>query len=102
MKKEMTTREDYEKIIAIDTAEDYFDQVKHSLKSAMEELERNHKHWKDALAGGTYPDGSPLNKSLIINQVIWTVHTVQQINLHHELAARATAKLAKTFDIKSY
>ncbi len=84
---------------AIEAGNNYFDGVLYSLKSELEDVERKQKHWNNAIANGKYPDGKPLGNDLKANEIIWTIDSLQQINLHHELGARAVAKLAAAFDI---
>ena len=107
MKKEITNEEEkmekkmkeYQRKSAIGTANQYFDSIADSLRRELEDIERKRKHWEKAIANGKYPDGKPLENSLKINEIIWTMHSLQQLNLHHELGARAIAKIAVAFDV---
>ena len=79
--------------------EKYFENVIYSLMSAIAEVERNRDHWIEAMDDGKYPNGDPLGSDLKVNEIVWTVNYLQQLNLHHEEATRVTARLAQAFDI---
>jgi len=97
--KERKMMEEYQQKSARKLAEDYFENVLYSLRSAIEEVERNRNHWREAMEGGSYPDGSPLGDDLKVNEIIWTANYLQQLNVRHEQATRVTAKLAQAFNV---
>ena len=84
---------------ARDDGEKYFENLIYSLKGVIEEVERNRSHWREAMDNGNYPNGDPLGNDLKVNEIVWTVNHVQQLNLHHEQAARVAARLAQAYEI---
>jgi len=85
---------------AVREGEKYFDQVIYTLKSQIEDVKRNKKHWKLALKGKKHPNGYVPEKKLIVEQIEWNIDAMQQINLYHSLGARAMAVLTTAFKIE--
>ena len=90
---------DFQKTNAIRTGNQYFDSIEASLQSELEDVKRQRKHWLEAMNDGKYPDGKPLGNDLKVNEIVWTMHSLQQLNLYHELGARAIARIAVAFDV---
>lgn len=84
---------------AIKSGDDYFDNLLNSLRGAIDDVKRNKRHWKDAVKKKTYPDGRQIKKELIVQQIEWTVHAMDQFNKQTDKATTALIKLTKAFDI---
>lgn len=97
MKKEMIKQIKKER--AIESGQNYFDGVKDSLKRALIKVERNEKHWKEAINNDNYLPGAYISNNLKINKIEWTVDYLRQINLQQGVACKASAQLAVAFDI---
>jgi uncharacterized protein YeaC (DUF1315 family) len=91
---------EYKKERAIERGQDYFESVKDTLKRALKEVERNEKHWREAIDNGNYPDGSSLPNELKTQKIERTVNYLEQINLRATDACLAIAQLAVAFDIE--
>ena len=86
---------------AILDGEAYFEGVKDVLKRALEEIENNEKHWKEAINNMPYlgkTKSAP--NDLKVKRIEWTVDYLSQINLQEGKAVRATAHLATAFNIE--
>jgi len=90
---------DFQRTSAIRTGNQYFDSIESSLLSELEDVKRKRVHWLKAMNDGKYPDGKPLGNDLKVNEIVWTMHSLQQLNKYHELGARASVKIAMAFDV---
>ncbi len=88
-KKEMM--EKYEREYSTKAGREYFEEVLQSLERTIKEVRQHQERFEQAIEGKDH--------QMKVNSIEWCAHYVQQINLHHEKAIRATAKLAKAFNI---
>jgi len=84
---------------AIKSGDDYFEHLLNSLKGQIDDVKRNKKHWKDAVKKKTYPDGKQIRKEIIVQQIEWTVHSMDQLNKNTDKAMTAIIRLTKAFNI---
>lgn len=98
-KEYMETARLYERKRALDCSREYFSRLKISLKDALREVERHEKSWEEVVADGAFPDGRPLPKGDLVNELVWCAGHVKQIDLHSDKAIRSAAKVAKAFDL---
>ena len=85
---------------AIKNGEEYFDKVIYALKSKMEDVKKDKRNWKLAVKRKPHPNGYIADKNVIINQIIWTMDSVKQIDFHYGDGARAVGLLSTALKIQ--